>query len=384
MRLDEEGQGELARADPRQVLQQPPPVLLDEWQRVPQLWDAVRRAVDDGAPSGQFLLTGSATPPQGLEDPPRHSGAARIDVLRMRPMTLVERLDTGSVISLSDLLTESDLSIEGHSTFSLPDYVREIVMSGFPGLRKYEGRAHRTRLDGYISRIIDRDFEDEFGQEVRRPEALRRWLMAYAAATASPTSLEKVRKAAFPGESGVAQSTLTRYRDVLMRLFILDPIDGWSPSGNILKGLGQSPKHHLADPALAARLLGLTESRLLSGKIGSISIPGTDPILGALFESLVALSVRVFAQAAEARTFHFRRRDGRREVDFIVESSSGEIVALEVKLASEVTDKDCRHLNWLQNELGDRVRQKVVVSTGPYAYRRRDGVAVIPLALLGP
>lgn len=384
VRLDDPGRQEIVEAEPARVLEGQGPVLLDEWQRAPAVWDAVRRAVDDGTPPGPFLLTGSAAPRDDDGGPERHSGAGRIDVLRMRPMTLPERLESQTKVSLRALLGDGGEAIGGDTDVSLADYTEEIVRSGFPGIRELNGRARRTRLDGYISRIIDREFKDELGEIVRRPDVLRRWMAAYAAATATTTSLEKIRDAATHNQATPAKTTGLAYRDALTRLFILDPVDGWIPTGSHLKRLNQSVKHHLADPALAVTLLGLTEDKLLSGEGGLDVIPRDGSFLGALFESLVTLSIRVFAQAAEARIYHLRTRDGAREVDLIVESPSGEIVAFEVKLSATVDENDVRHLRWLREELGDRLREAVVITTGKHAYRRKDDVCVVPLALLGP
>lgn len=209
-------------------------------------------------------------------------------------------------------------------------------------------------------------------------------MAAYGAATATSTSYKKIGDAAASGEKSIPKRTADAYRDALTRLFILDPVAGWTPSNSHLKRLAQAPKHHLADPALAVGLLGLTKEKLLRGDSGSISVPRDGVFLGALFESLVCLSVRVFAQTFEARTFHMRSQEGRHEIDLIVESQSGEVVAIEVKLASTVDDGDCKHLHWLKDKLGDRLKARVVVTTGPGAYRRDDGVCVVPLALLGP
>ncbi|MBK8294188.1 MAG: ATP-binding protein [Solirubrobacterales bacterium] len=384
VRLDEPEQQEIAAADPKRVLVGDGPVLLDEWQRVPSLWDTVRRAVDDGVPPGPFLLTGSAAPGDDSDGPQRHSGAARIDIVRMRPMTLIERVDMSPTVSLRDLFDESETMIAGEATFCLEDYTEEITRSGFPGIRVYEGRALRARLDGYVSRIIDRDFEDELGKTVRRPEALRRWMAAYAAATATTTTLEKIRDAATSGQGTPAKTTVLSYRDALTRLFILDPVEGWTPSNSHLKRLTQTPKHHLTDPALAVSLLGLTKEKLLKGRGGTELIPRDGVFLGDLFESLVTQAVRVFAQSIEARVFHMRTRNGEHEIDLIVEDASGEVVAFEVKLSGTVDNRDCRHLNWLHSQIGDRLKERVVVTTGSRAYRRPDGICVVPFALLGP
>jgi predicted AAA+ superfamily ATPase len=264
--------------------------------------------------------------------------------------------------------------------------VGEIVGSGFPGLRNLAGRTLRAQLDGYLRRIVDRDFPDELGREVRNPDGLRRWMTAYAAASSTTASFEKIRDAATPGQGEKpSKTTVGPYRDALERLWILDPVPAWAPTRSHIRRLALSPKHQLADPALAARLLGVGADALLSGDSAGPPIPRDGTLLGALFESLVTLSVKVYAQAAEAGSIsHLRTRAGEQEVDLIVERGDGRIVALEVKLARTVDDKDVRHLNWLAERIGGDLLDAAIITTGTEAYRRRDGIAVIPAALLGP
>ena len=377
--LDEEDQRALAAADPGRLLNDPPPVLIDEWQNVEPVWDQVRRGVDNKHP-GQFLLTGSSS---GVEKG-SHSGAGRIIGLRMRPLSLAERLDEQQSVSLAKLLSATPESIKGQTAMGLEDYTDEILRSGFPAIRLLEGRALRAQLDGYLDRIVDRDFK-ELGHIIRNPTVLRRWMAAYAAATSSTTTLAKIREAA-TGRGGrqPAHTTVQAYRDVLERLFILDEVAAWQPSRNVIAQLGLPGKHHLADPALAARLLGANKDGLLRGESPGPAIPRDGTLLGALFESLVTQSVRVYAQAAEARVGHLRTRGGRHEVDLIVERDDGKVVAIEVKLGATPSDSDMKHLKWLASELGDALIDSVVVTTGRHAYQRQDGIAVVPAALLGP
>lgn len=383
VRLDERAQRAIAEADLRAVLQRKPPLLLDEWQRVPAIWDAVRRAVDEGAPPGRFILTGSALPPEY----PTHSGAGRIVSLRMRPLTLSERgVDTPSV-SLRALLTGSKPALSGTTRVTLTEYVGEILNSGFPAFRTLSGRALRTQLDSYLARIVDRDFEEQ-GVLVRRPETLRRWMTAYAAATSTTTSLEKIRDAATGDErEKPAKATGLLYREILERLWIVDPVPPWLPSSNHLTALAQGPKHHLADPALAARLLRLDADALLQATPlegpASALAPRDGTLLGRFFEALVTLNVRVYAQAAEASVHHFRTHAGRQEVDLLVARDARRVVAIEVKLSAHVDDDDVRHLHWLKEKIGHDLLDAIVVTTGPQAYRRRDGIGVVPAALLG-
>ena len=379
-RLDDPAELAVATADPARLLEGPRPVLIDEWQRLPETWDLVRRAVDDGAPGGSFLLTGSAVP----DPPPTHSGAGRIVSLRMRPLAVSERLASASV-SLSELLSDTRTAIAGTTPVVLTDYVEEILTSGLPGVRQLSARARRLQLDGYVDRIVDRDIADDAGVTIRNPSALRRWMAAYAAASSTTAAFETIRDAASAGnQHKPSKATTQSYRDALARVWVLDEVPAWIPSHNRLNELGQSPKHQLADPALAAALLGVQASTLLAGRAAGPRVPRDGTLLGALFESLVTLSVRAYASRSEARVKHLRTARGRQEVDLIVERADGCVVAIEVKLTRTASDDDGRHLRWLYDKLGDRVLDRVLVTTGPTAYRRDDGIAVVPLALLGP
>lgn len=377
--LDRPGVLELVTADPYRIVSGPAPVLIDEWQRLPISWDLVRRAVDEDPTPSRFLLTGSATP----RDPGTHSGAGRIIRIQMRPLTLAERSGSWPSVSLAGLLSGKKQAIAGSTDYTLQDYAMQICASGFPGLRGLSGRATRAQLDGYLDRILDRDFPDMWGP-VRNPNALRHWLGAYAAATSTTASYEVVRDAATPGLADKpAKATTQNYRDILARLWILDPVPAWLPTRNHLRRLGSAPKHHLVDPALAARLLGVTEDALLGAP--NQPAPGAaTSLLGQLFESMVTLDVRVYAQGAEARVGHLRTHAGEHEVDLIVERGDHRVLAIEVKLAHTVRDDDVRHLHWLADQIGDDLIEAVIVTTGTEAYRRKDGIAVVPAALLGP
>lgn len=378
--LDDPAQRAVAEADPGAVLRGAEPVLVDEWQRVPATWDAVRRAVDRDRRAGRFLLTGSATPAA----PPSHSGAGRIATLRMRPLALSERGLGEPTVSLGRLLHGGRPAVGGRSKVALAGYVAEIVRSGFPGLRGLSRRGLRTQLDGYLRRIIDTDFQEQ-GHTVRRPQVLERWMTAYAAATATTASHETIRDAATSGVGEKPSKTTTQpYREVLERLWIVEPVPAWLPTRNHLNRLAQPPKHHLADPALAARLLGLDADALISGREAGPPIPRDGTLLGHLFESLVTLSVRVYSQAAEAHVKHLRLRGGRHEVDLIVERADQRVLAIEVKLGGVVDEADVKHLHWLREQIGKDLIDAVVVHTGPQAYRRPDGIAVVPASLLGP
>jgi predicted AAA+ superfamily ATPase len=375
-RLGSQAERSVVEGDPRLVGFGERPILIDEWQRVPAVFDEVKQFVDSDRSGGQFLLTGSAPQAQ------THSGAGRITTCRMRPLSLYERIHIPDAISLRALL-DGRAEVSGHCDLTVLEYASEITAGGFPGLRHLEGEALDRQLDSYIDRIVDHDML-ELGFRARRPATLRRWLRAYAAATATSASWEKIRDAATGGtDQKPTRKTTQPYIELLGALRVIDPVDGWQPTRNHLRALTAGPKHHLADPAIAARLVRRNASDLVHGAGPARARPRDGSFLGALFESLVALSLRTYAQASNAAVGHLRTEGGRREVDFIVEGSKG-VIGIEVKLAAAVSGADGTHLHWLRRELGDECIDLVMLNTGPQAYRRSDGIAVIPFGLLGP
>ena len=198
-----------------------------------------------------------------------------------------------------------------------------------------------------------------------------------------PTRPSGMQRDKRTGREASYKTTTIPYREVLRRLWILDPIPAWAPTNNRLARLNGAPKHQLVDPALSERLTGVNAQAFLRGG-GPRTIPRDSTFLGALFESLTALSVRVYAQAATAKTSHCRTKGGKHEVDLIVHTPDGRVLAIEVKLSASVEDADVRRLHWLRERLGDDCADAILITTGRYAYRRPDGIGVVPLALLGP
>ncbi len=287
-----------------------------------------------------------------------------------------------TTVSLTTLLSGSKPALDGATALTLSDYAEEIVGSGFPEIRSLTGRARRRQLDGYLDRIVERDF-DELGHHIRNAGALRRWLAAYAAASSTTASYEIIRDAASSGQSNKPnKATTIPYRATLEQLWMIDDVPAWLPSRNHLRRLASASVHQLADPALAASLLGVDVDALLDHHETGPAMPRDGTLLGALFQSLVTQSVLVYAQASESRVGHLRTHGGEHEIDLIVERRDGRVLALEVKLAHSVTDSDVRHLRWLSDRIGPDLLDAVVVTTGNEAYRRRDGIGVIPAALL--
>ncbi len=378
IKLDTTEGKELVKGGAAVLAQQKKLLLLDEWQRLPESWDMVRRLVDEDGASAQFLLTGSAVP-QGVS---LHSGAGRIVRIKMRPLSLQERVLTKTSVSIKDLLLGKADAVFGSTDISLPDYLKEIVQSGFPGIRNRSMQAVSLALDGYIDNIIQKEFPEQ-GLMVRKPDVLKNWLRAYASATASTASYQSIMEASTPGDAKKpSRISTTGYRDILDSLWITDRVDAWLPTVNTLTPLGKSPKHYLVDPALCARLLRVTYDQLLRGAEHKMLGPQHASIAGRLFESLVAQSLKVYSQVNNAELRHFRDSKNGWEIDFIIELDDV-ILAIEVKMAEAATDDDAKRLNWLRNNLKTRTVIGMIINSGSTAYTRKDGIHVVPAALLG-
>lgn len=363
-----------AAVDPRLVLDGPTPRLIDEWQRQPAIWDAVRRAVDDRGAPGQFVLTGSSVP---SHEAVRHSGAGRMTTITMRPMALFEQHVSSGLVSLGTLL-EGGHPVTGRTDVELADYVERIVVGGWPGLLGRSVPAATQFARGYLDMIVDHDIELVTGSR-RDPRLLRRFLHAYAQVTAHPsrlsTILARARGDASDGAPGPSRWAAEPYLDALRRLMVVDDVEPWDPELRSRTRLMSTPKRHPVDPSLAVALLGCGPDRLLQDV----------HTLGFLFESLVTRDVRVYAAASDASTYHYRERSGDLEVDLVVERRDGAWVGIEVKLGGALVDEAASALLRLA---GARVVRPpaalMVVTAAPYAYRRDDTVWVVPLAMLGP
>ncbi|WP_338569543.1 DUF4143 domain-containing protein [Arachnia propionica] len=296
-------------------------------------------------------------------------------------MALCERDLVEPSVSMAALL-RGGAEVSGTSPMGVSDYLEEILASGFPGLRGLPPRVRTAQLRSYTTRIFERELPDERGVSIRRPASLMGWLSAYASAVGTTATWETIRTAATPGDADPpTKATVSRYRDWLTSLWLLDPVPAWRPLGTSLRNLVQAPKHHLADPALAAVLLRATPEILAKGQGRWLGSRGS--LVGGLFENLAMLTVRGAAQVSGGDVFHLRTKRGEQEVDLIVEGEDGRIVAFEIKLNRAASDRDARHLLWLREKLGDQVADLVLLNTGEHAYRRPDGVAVVPLVLLG-
>lgn len=360
---------EAAKIDPRLVLGGSAPRLIDEWQLAPEIWNHVRRAVDERVDPGQFILAGSAHP---TDDQTRHTGAGRISRLRMRPMSLFELGASSGEISLSTLLAGEPASAPDPK-LSLSDLADSICRGGWPAFRDLDMPHALRRVRGYLGEI-PRDTDRLAGH---RPERVTRLLESVARNVATQVSASTLAADASRPEDPVSDDAVTDYLSSLGRLFVIENQPAWQPHLRSRYRLRRAPKRHFVDPSLAAAALRTDPSALIRDL----------NFMGFLFESMVVRDLRVYAQPLDGEVQHYRDSGGL-EVDAIVKlgDSWG---AFEVKLGgAEAIQEAASALRRFADRVdtsrtGPPGTLSVIVGNG-YGYEREDGVQVVPIGCLGP
>lgn len=358
--------------DPRLVLDGDTPRLIDEWQLEPAIWNHLRREIDDRGEPGQFILTGSAVPP---DDVTRHTGAGRLSRLRMRPMTLAETGHSTSGVSLRALLDGEVQSVPDPG-LSVKELAERVTVGGWPGHLDRDPDEARRAVRDYLEEIRRVDVS-RAGEGRRDPEKVRRLLRSLARNVATEVAITTLSADAGGADGALARDTVREYLAALDRLMIVEDQPAWGPHLRSRSILRRSPKRHFVDPSLAVAAVRATPDGLLDDL----------QFFGFLFESLVVRDLRVYADAADATVAHYRDNTGL-EVDAVVEAADGRWCAFEVKLAPARVDEGADALKTLAARVdtarcGEPRALGVIVSHG-FGYLRADGVAVIPIGALGP
>ena len=357
--------------EPERVLAGATPRLLDEWQRQPVLWDMVRRAVDDRQMAGQFILTGSATL---SDDVPKHSGAGRFSVLRMRPMTLWETGHSRGDVCLSALRRPDATVSVDPGPENLQFWAEAVGRGGWPATLNQNLYDALDYVTDYLALIAEADINID-GRR-RDPIRVTRLIASLARNTSTEASAETLGIDVGGTAAPLGRDTVSRYVDVLQRLMVLEPLPAWQTALRGSARLRQAPKWHFADPSLSVAALRTTPTHL-------VSEPKT---LGLLFESLAIRDLRVYAGLERGQVYHARDSFGR-EIDAIIEYPDGWI-ACEIKMGSGQVDQAAAALNAFvpaveTQTVGQCLARVVLVGNGP-GYRRPDGVYVVPLASRRP
>ena len=365
--------GETMAVDPALLLAGAAPRLIDEWQAEPAIWNHVRRTVDDRPGLGHFILTGSAVP---ADDVTRHTGAGRMSRLRLRPMSLFERGRSTGHVSLKRLMAGRPPAAAS-SELPLEDLAELLCVGGWPGhLRRESSESAMLANEDYLTEVCRVDI-GRAGGVGRDPEKVARFLQSLARNTATAATAATMARDARGSDPAFTEQTARSYLAALERLMVVEQQPAWAPHLRSRSRLRTSRKRHFVDPSLAVAALGAGPEHLLGGV----------PWFGLLFESMVIRDLRVYAQAMRARVYHYRDNTGL-EVDAIVDAGPGRWAAFEIKLGADRTEDAARTLLAFSERVdtarcGDPAALAVVTSTG-YGYQRPDGVAVIPVGVLGP
>ncbi|MDR1604896.1 MAG: DUF4143 domain-containing protein [Gracilibacteraceae bacterium] len=356
--------------DPKSVLAGKTPRLLDEWQEYPQIWNYVRREVDERKEKGQFILTGSATPDDKAK---RHSGVGRFSVLKMRPMSLFERGWSTGEVSLASLMKGEAPASETVS-FDLGELAEKITLGGWPGLIG-AGAAEGLRFTGdYMTLIAEVDIS-KTSDKRRDPYKVRRLLQSLGRNISTEASLAALSKDTGGSDNVLDDETIADYLSALERLMAVDNLPAWNTHIRSADMLRKSPKRHFADPSMAVGALGLSIDKLTADL----------NYFGLLFESLAVRDIKIYADADGGKVFHYRDSRGS-EIDAVVEYADGTWGAFEIKLGIGAVDAAADSLLKFAEKIDtDRVKAPValtVLTGNGFAYRRPDGVNVVPISTL--
>lgn len=360
--------------DARRLFRGATPILLDEWQVEPDIWNQVRREVDDRQGKGHFILTGSATP---KDDVNRHSGAGRFSVLRMRPMTLFETGHSSGSVSLKELFGAPEYLDADAEDLSFEEIVQRIVVGGWPETHGEDEDVARDWLEDYLAQIAEVDIY-ALGPR-RNPRNVRRLLASLGRAVGHVAKRGELAKD-IGGEDGpIALDTVDGYLRALDRLHLTENAEPWQPHMRSRSRLRRSPVKFFIDPSLGLAALD----------VGSEDLMADRQALGFHFESLVLRDLRVYSQPMRGRVDSWRDSNGH-EVDAIVSVRGNRWGAFEVKMNPKDVDAAAASLLRFASKVdtshhGEPAFLGVITSRWPYAYRRpEDGVYVIPITALGP
>ena len=373
---------QLAKLDINEAFKGDRPHLIDEWQDVPEIWDATKNIVDETDESGQFILTGSSTPVlKGI----RHSGAGRIGILKLRTMSLFESGDSTGVVSLRELFDEGiNTTVTGNVEFR--NLVDLTVRGGWPQLIGKQSDIATLSLQGYVDRIVDD--AAKLDGKIRNKEKIRMTFRSLARnestlaslirITSDVSDMENDGSASFNKEITATEKTVREYIDLLDRLFLIENQTSFSPNVKSDLRVGKAPKRHFTDPSLAIAALGFGADRLYS-----------DPCLyGMFFEAMCERDLAIYLQAMGGKLFHYRA--GSMEIDAVAELADGRYGLFEIKLGTHEIDAASDNLIRIVNKWKDNGLERnpeflcVICGMSGAAYRRPDGTYVVPITALGP
>ena len=365
---------ELADVNPKQLLQGETPRLLDEWQLAPKLWDAVRFEVDHSKELGQFILTGSAVPVE-TEDI-HHTGTGRFARLKMRTMSLFESGESNGSVSLANLFNEQT-DIEGANDLSFERIAFLACRGGWPQAIEMRDAIALDQAFDYCDAVVNADIS-RVDKVARDPERTKRLLRAYARHQGAQVANTVIKAdMAANDNTTVDDDTLYSYITALKKIFVIEDMPAWNPNLRSKTAIRTSDTRYFVDPSIAAASLGIGPEDLMNDL----------NTFGLLFETMCVRDLRVFADALNGQVYHYRDASGL-ECDAVVHLRNGFYGLIEIKLGGDkLISEGIETLNKLTDKIDTERMKKpsfkmVLVGVGNYAYRRKDGVFIVPIGCL--
>lgn len=353
------------------------PMLIDEWQTVPKLWDAVRYTVDHRRKMGQFILTGSAVPNKEAEEQREHSGTGRFAWLTMRPMTLFESGESNGTVSLGDLFTTPEKILEKNE-LKLQEIAFLICRGGWPMSVGLPEDAALEQAFDYYDAVTKEDITKVDGVK-RASERVQRLMKAYARHQGTQASIATLKEDLRNNDTATLdENTINSYLDALRKIFVVEDMPAWNPNLRSKTAIRTADTRYFVDPSIATAALGLGPADLINDL----------NTMGFFFEAMCVRDLRVFAEALNGKVYHYRDKSGL-ECDAVVHLRNGQYGLIEIKLGGEsLINQGVATLNSLTNQI-DTTRMKapafnmILTATGEYAYRRpEDGIYVVPIGCL--
>ncbi len=366
---------QMAELNPSALLEGETPRLVDEWQLAPNLWNAVRYEVDKRDDFGQFILTGSAVPAEF--DASMHSGTGRISRLYMRTMSLYESKDSDGAVSLSNLFDDKEISCANHKT--LDDIAFLICRGGWPISIKLEGKASLFQAIDYFDSVVKNDISrvDSVKRDVEKAKSL---LRSYARHVGSQAPLETIRKDMLANQADTFdQVTLYSYIDALKKIFVIEDAPAWNPNIRSKTAIRSTDTRYFIDPSIATAALG----------IGPKDLTQDLNTMGLLFENLAVRDLRIYSELLDGSVYHYRDKSGL-ECDAVIHLRNGSYGLVEIKLGGDkLIEEGAQTLKTLSDLIDTNSMKKpsfmmVLCAQAPFAYKRNDGVYVVPITSLRP
>lgn len=364
----------LAKINPLRLLKGDTPRLIDEWQLAPTLWDTIRYEVDQRAKMGQFILTGSAVPPDTKEI--THSGTGRFSWLMMRPMSLFESGDSSGEVSLKELFS-GNLDIDGENQNDIEKLAFLICRGGWPGAIDLKEKAALQQAFDYYDGVVKSDINRADGNN-KNEERVKRIMRSFSRNQGSQVANTVIAGDILANDStSINEDTVHTYIDALKKIFVIEDMSAWNPNLRSKSAIRTSDTRYYVDPSIAVASLGVGPDDLINDL----------NTYGLFFETLCVRDLRVFAESLDGSVYHYRDNTGL-ECDAVVHLRNGKYGLIEIKLGGDtLINEGAENLKKLAEKI-DTTKMKnpsflmVLTGVGQYAYKREDGVLVVPIGCL--